>query len=84
MRSVIRTAAVAVVAVVVAVAAASCSGPPPPAATSPASSGAPAPTATSDEVPQILRFQAPLLGGGTFDGATLAGRDVALWFWAPW
>jgi len=25
-----------------------------------------------------------LVGGGQIDGAELAGRDVALWFWAPW
>lgn len=35
-------------------------------------------------LPEILRFSAPLLSGGTIDGAALAGRDVALWMWAPW
>jgi hypothetical protein len=24
------------------------------------------------------------VGGGQIRGAELAGRDVALWFWAPW
>lgn len=36
------------------------------------------------EVPEVLDFEAPLLGGGTFRGAHLAGKDVAFWFWAPW
>ena len=35
-------------------------------------------------VPEILEFQAPLVGGGTFDAAELAGTPVAIWFWAPW
>jgi len=36
-------------------------------------------TATGD----LLAFRAPLVGGGTFDGAELAGTPVVLWFWAP-
>jgi hypothetical protein len=35
-------------------------------------------------VPEVLRFTAPRLSGGTVQGASLAGSDVALWFWAPW
>ena len=35
-------------------------------------------------VAEILRFEAPLVGGGTLRGAELAGAPVALWFWAPW
>lgn len=35
-------------------------------------------------VPEILDFEAPLVGGGTLNGAELAGAPVALWFWAPW
>ncbi|MGH2539726.1 MAG: hypothetical protein ACRDGK_04330 [Actinomycetota bacterium] len=35
-------------------------------------------------VPQVLRFSAPRLSGGTIDGEDLSGRDVAFWFWAPW
>ncbi|MEX2619227.1 MAG: hypothetical protein WD250_03310 [Egibacteraceae bacterium] len=26
----------------------------------------------------------PAVGGGQVVGAELAGRDLALWFWAPW
>ena len=33
---------------------------------------------------EVLRFAAPLLSGGEIDGTSLAGKDVALWFWAPW
>lgn len=29
-------------------------------------------------------FTVPALGGGQIDGADLVGRDLALWFWAPW
>ena len=35
-------------------------------------------------VPEILDFEAPLVGGGTLKGAELAGAPVAVWFWAPW
>jgi hypothetical protein len=38
----------------------------------------------SSRVPEILRFETPLVGGGTLKGAELAGAPVALWFWAPW
>lgn len=36
------------------------------------------------EVPEILAFTAPAVGGGEVDGADAAGHPVALWFWAPW
>lgn len=36
------------------------------------------------EVPEVLDFTAETLDGGTFEGASLAGRDALLWFWAPW
>lgn len=45
------------------------------------SSGSPT---SATEIPEILEFEAPLLGGGTFRGADHAGKDVAFWFWAPW
>ena len=35
------------------------------------------------EVPELLRFTAPLVGGGEFAGAEFAGRATAFWFWAP-
>lgn len=31
-----------------------------------------------------LNFTVALLGGGTFDGRSLAGKPALLWFWAPW
>ena len=31
----------------------------------------------------VLRFSAPLAGGGQFDGTSLAGRPAVFWFWAP-
>lgn len=33
---------------------------------------------------EILAFKAPKLGGGQVDGGDLQGKDVAIWFWAPW
>ncbi len=41
-------------------------------------------TSAPAAVPEILDFQAPLVGGGTLEGAELAGAPVAVWFWAPW
>lgn len=35
-------------------------------------------------VPELLDFEAELVGGGRFRGADVAGAPVALWFWAPW
>lgn len=32
----------------------------------------------------LLDFTAPKLGGGKVVGSEYAGKDVALWFWAPW
>ncbi len=34
-------------------------------------------------VPEALQFTAPLVGGGTFDGAAQAGKPTVFWFWAP-
>jgi hypothetical protein len=39
---------------------------------------------TGGVVAKVLEFESPLLDGGTLRGETLAGRDVAFWFWAPW
>ena len=38
---------------------------------------------TGAAVAEVLRFSAPIVGGGELDGSTLAGRPVAFWFWAP-
>jgi thiol-disulfide isomerase/thioredoxin len=53
---------------------------PSPAETSRASSPTPAPT----EVPDTLAFTSTTVDGQPFDGASLAGKPVLLWFWAPW
>jgi thiol-disulfide isomerase/thioredoxin len=37
-----------------------------------------------NEVPESLKFTGTTLDGKPFDGASLAGRPVVLWFWAPW
>lgn len=48
----------------------------------PSTTGPAAPAAV--EVPDVLRFRAPGIDGSEVVGADYAGRDVALWFWAPW
>ena len=62
-------------------------GPAPAVTGAPATSPA-APTAsaagTTAAVSEALAFSAPLLDGTTFDGAALAGRTVAFWFWSPY
>lgn len=35
-------------------------------------------------VPEALRFTAASIDGARVVGADYAGKDVALWFWAPW
>ncbi len=35
-------------------------------------------------VPEVLNFSAPSLGGGSVSGSDYVGKDVAIWFWAPW
>lgn len=35
-------------------------------------------------VPDSLKFTATTIDGKSFDGATLAGKPVVLWFWAAW
>ncbi len=50
-----------------------------PATTAASPTGEPAP-----EVPQTLDFTARTLDGGTFAGASLAGKPTVFWFWAAW
>lgn len=33
---------------------------------------------------KLLDFTAPKLGGGQVVGSEFVGKDVAIWFWAPW
>jgi len=56
-----------------------------PTPTDGADAGTAAPdVATPDVVvPEALRFTAPLVGGGEFDGAASAGKPTVFWFWAP-
>jgi len=46
------------------------------------------PTETAEpepvEVPAALAFSATTVDGQPFDGATIAGQDAVLYFWAPW
>src|SRR3712207_1683665 len=44
-------------------------------------SGSAAPPAV---VPEILKFKGTTVDGKPFDGASVAGKPVLLWFWAPW
>ncbi|QFG22135.1 redoxin family protein [Actinomadura sp. WMMB 499] len=69
--------------------AAGCGGEAEPAAAEPAASaaGSPAPRqsgGTGEDVPEALGFAGETLDGKAFDGASLAGRPVVFWFWAPW
>lgn len=50
----------------------------------PVGGGAAPASATSPGPGSLLDFQATTLDGASFDAATLKGRPVALWFWAPW
>lgn len=61
---------------------------PPPAAEDHADGGVPAevtPAPPGDApLAEGLDVTLPAVGGGQVVGAELAGRDLALWFWAPW
>lgn len=35
-------------------------------------------------VPEILDFEGTTVDGAAFEGASVAGRPVVVWFWAPW
>ncbi len=49
----------------------------------PAASGSPD-GSTAGGAGSPLAFTATTLDGEPFDGSSLAGEPVALWFWAPW
>lgn len=82
----------ALVAIALALAATACGsgagdGPAPAdvAATAPMGSDTTArPAAGPAEVPDVLDFTVAGVDGAQIAGADYAGRDVALWFWAPW
>jgi hypothetical protein len=40
-------------------------------------------TSATAAVPEALRFTAPLVGGGTSDGAASVDKPTVFWFWAP-
>jgi len=93
-----RRRAIAAAASIAAIVSASCSSPAPvsdrsvaatptteaPVVASPTPAGDPDEPSTRPEPAAILGFSAPLLAGGQLEGSSLEGRDVALWFWAPW
>jgi thiol-disulfide isomerase/thioredoxin len=62
--------------------------PPPgsPAATRPATppTAKPSKSAEPAEVPANVRFSGTTVDGKAFDGASLQGKPVLIWFWAPW
>lgn len=37
-----------------------------------------------NRIPEELQFTAQTVDGDPFQGASLAGKDAVLWFWAPW
>lgn len=74
--SVVRRALTAAVLLVSVAACGGTSSTAKPTATTSAATG-------SAPIPELLRFSAPLVGGGTFSGADYAGRATAFWFWAP-
>ncbi|MEU8338733.1 redoxin family protein [Micromonospora tulbaghiae] len=98
MRTAVRATAAAVLAATLAAATACAAGPEggaPAGAVAPASpaltSPAPASPAVASpasaslaSVPATLSFTGKTLDGTAFNAATLAGRPVVLWFWAPW
>jgi thiol-disulfide isomerase/thioredoxin len=66
---------------------AACADDLPPASTpsgQPTASAAVPSASGSVAVPATLAFSAPMVGGGQFDGASLAGKPAVLWFWASW
>lgn len=74
-----RWAAIVPLAAAIVTFAAACSSTPASRSSDAATSGTP-----SHAGAKILDFTAPQLGGGTVEGADYAGKDTAIWFWAPW
>jgi peroxiredoxin len=77
-----RRASRALMALACALAVGACGGDPPPAST-PASQATRS-TDVQSSVPAVLTFSSDIVGGGHFDGASLAGKPAVLWFWAAW
>ena len=50
----------------------------------PSAAASPGPQAPAPAVAKVLDFKAPNLAGGQVVGSEFAGKDVAVWFWAPW
>lgn len=44
----------------------------------------PSPSVPGRTTPEILKWSAPLIGGGTINMADFTGQQVLLWFWAPY
>ena len=42
------------------------------------------PHSTTSNAPAALAFKATTVDGADFNAATLAGKPVVFWFWAPW
>jgi thiol-disulfide isomerase/thioredoxin len=55
-----------------------------PAANSAAKPAANTAVGAAGTVPASLKFTGTTLDGKAFDGASMAGHPVLLWFWAPW
>ncbi len=85
-RTSLRHAALLIVMGVFSAACASSPSPAPADGARPSPSSAEAKPSPGEErpVPEILGFSAPRLSGGTVEGSEFAGRDLAIWFWAPW
>lgn len=56
----------------------------PTATESPTAAAAPSAPAEGAAAPAELDFAATTIDGQPFSGRSLAGKPVAMWFWAPW
>ncbi|TDC80971.1 redoxin domain-containing protein [Actinomadura sp. 7K507] len=55
-----------------------------PATASPESTASQGSGGAGGDVHEALKFEGETLDGKAFDGASLAGKPVVFWFWAPW